>query len=296
MIRSLAEKLNFPPEATDSLDACYKKMIAAEGLLYDIECVKEEIFYGNDRGFTKNLEEIAKKADVNRYQSDMVVLMLCIPTLKQLYHSRGIDESILWDSMSDLRCKLFECREVKGVWGNFVAYWYGIFFRLTCFKLGRLEYEETTFKPQGYKDIIKCGDKVLTCHIPSEGPLLEAEVIASLKKAYEFYPQYVKDGILPVTCHSWLLYPPYKGRVFTEGSNIEKFISLFDIVEYADSDGCGDLWRVFKAEYSEGCIPSLPENTSLQRNLKSFLIEGNKMGDAYGVILFDGEKVITSQK
>ena len=270
-------------------------MIATDGLLYDIECAKEKIFCGNDRSFAEDLDAIAKKAEVNRYTSDMVVLLMCVPTLKYLYRSHGLDDELLYDTMSDLRCKLFECKAVKGGWGNFVAYWYGEFFRLTRFKLGRLEFEEIRYKPEAYKEILKKGDKVLTCHIPSAGPLCRDDVIASLKRAYDFYPQYKINGVLPVAVHSWLLYPPYQGLVFPEGSNIYVFNNLFDIVEYAESDKYGDLWRVFNVEYSEGCLPSLPEDTSMQRRLKEFLLEGNKMGDAHGILLFDGEKVLTEK-
>ena len=293
MIRKEALRLNFPEEAIVDLEKCYKKLCSYSNFDTDLETIRNKIFNGKDRSFADNLKELSEAAGVNRYESDMVILILCIPYLKELYQKRGLDESLLYETMSDLRCKLFECKAVKGVWGNFVAYWYGEFFRLTRFKLGRLEYEEITFKPNGYKDIIKNGDPVLTCHIPSEGPILEADVIASLKKAYEFYPQYVKNGILTVACHSWLLFPPYKGRVFKEGTNIYAFASLFDTVEYKYDEKYSDLWRVFNVEYSEGCLSSLPETTSLQRNLKKFLIEGNLMGDAYGIILFDGENILT---
>ncbi|MBE6667366.1 MAG: hypothetical protein E7607_03540 [Ruminococcaceae bacterium] len=293
MIRKEALRLNFPEEAIVDLEECYKKLISYKNFDTDFEAVRDKIFNGKDRSFAENLKEIAEAAQVNRYASDMVILLLCIPYLKELYKKHDLDESLLYETMSDLRCKLFECKSVKGVWGNFVAYWYGEFFRLTRFKLGRLEYEEITFKPSRYTNIVKNGDPILTCHIPSEGPILEADVIASLKKAYEFYPQYVKDGILPVACHSWLLFPPYKGRVFKEGFNIYAFASLFDIVEYDSNDKYSDLWRVFNIEYSDGCLSSLPEDTSLQRNLKNFLLEGNLMGDAYGILLFDGEKILT---
>ena len=295
MIRTEATRLNFPEEAIVCLEECYNKVIDNVNTAPIIDAAKKKIFYGNDRSFTEELELIAKEAGVNRYTCDMVVLLMCIPDLKKLYLERGLDEALLYETMSDLCCKLYECKYIKGVWGNFVAYWYGEFFRLTRFKFGRLEYEEIKFKPAAYKNILKCGDPVLTCHIPSEGPLYEDAVIESLKRAYKFYPQYIKDGLLPVACHSWLLYPPYKQKVFNESSNIYKFARLFDIVEYEENDKYADLWRVFYVRYTDGCLSTLPETTSLQRNMKRFLLEGNQMGDAYGVILVDGEKVITKQ-
>ena len=52
-----------------------------------------------------------------------------------------------------------------------------------------------------------------------------------------------------------------------------------------------DLWRIFgkqdKLPYSE-----LPEDTSLKRAYKNWLIEKNEAGGGAGVIVFAGEKII----
>ena len=295
MIKQYMEKLDFPTEAIDELYECYKKMVSTEGVLCLMEDVKEQIFCGNDRSFTSGLEAVAKAAGVNRYQSDMVMLLSCIPSLKYLYHSHGIDEAVLWDSMSDLRCKLYECKAVKGVWGNFVAYWYGIFFRLRCFKLGRIEFEKVTFPLDSYKNLSKKGDAMLNCHIPSAGPLKEEQVYDSLRRAYDFFPEMRRDGILPILCHSWLLDPKYKDNVFPSGTNTRNFIDLVELIEAREDTNYADLWRVFNVEYTEGCLASLPEDTSMRKRMKEHLLAGNKMGDAYGIILFDGEKVLTKQ-
>ena len=295
MIRSVMKKLDFPDEAIESLYLCYQKMIATEELRCDLEAIKEFLFCDGSGDFPSMLEAFATKAGVNRYQSDMVVLLSCIPSLKYIYCAKGIDEEVLWESMSDLRCKLYECKAVMGIWGNFVAYWHPIFFRLRCFKLGRLEYEMRPTQSEVYKDIIAAEDKVLTCHIPSSGPLREEDVVESLKKAYKFFPDHVKNGILPVVTTSWLFYPPYFEYVFAKDSNIYKFGQLFDIVSSKASNKYEDLWRIFNVKYYDGCLESLPEDTTLRRNLKKFLLDGNLMGSGHGVLLFDGEKILTKK-
>ena len=65
----------------------------------------------------------------------------------------------------------------------------------------------------------------------------------------------------------------------------------FYIYDQYISDIKEDLWRIFgkqdKLPYNE-----LPEDTSLKRAYKNWLIEKNETGGGVGVIVFDGEKII----
>ena len=69
-------------------------------------------------------------------------------------------------------------------------------------------------------------------------------------------------------------------------------MDLFHIVQRTDNQNYADLWRVFNVCYTEGCLEALPEDTSMRKRLKRHLLAGNKMGDGYGIILFDGERII----
>jgi hypothetical protein len=181
-----------------------------------------------------------------------------------------------------------ECKTVKGVWGTFVGWWYHEFFRLARFGLGRLQYEKVPFRCEEYHGIKK-GDIVFNCHIPSSGPLLREEVIDSLKKAHAFYRDELKDGIFILVCSSWLLYPPMY-EVFPENGNLRKFYELFVVIEAKEVETELSLWRIFGVEQTP--IKDLPENSSLQRRLKQHLLQGGTMGSGYGVLLFDGEKIL----
>ena len=130
---------------------------------------------------------------------------------------------------------------------------------------------------------------MLNCHIPSSGPLTPEAVLDSLKRAYSFYADVQKEGILPVVCHSWLLYPPHY-ELF--GKNTKAFYDLFTVLRQDVSAENGDFWRVFNRPFSEDILTDLPEDTSLRRGFKQFLLAGNKMGSGYGVLLFDGERVL----
>ena len=62
------------------------------------------------------------------------------------YLAQGVCEEIFWDTFCDLRYKLLECKTIHGVWGNFVASWYPIFYTCQIVKLGRLEFENAVYE------------------------------------------------------------------------------------------------------------------------------------------------------
>jgi len=139
--------------------------------------------------------------------------------------------------------------------------------------------------------LVRGGETVVACHIPSSGPLLTEDVMASLRRAYAFFGNTHRDGKLIVTTSSWLVYPPYQGTVFPVGSNVYRFAALFDVISEKDTD-FGDFWRVFNVPYSKETLANVPEDTSMRRRMKQYLQNGGIMGSGYGVIVFDGEKIV----
>jgi hypothetical protein len=209
--------------------------------------------------------------------------------LRELYKEKNISDKIWFDSVSDLKWKLWECKAVKGIWGSAVGVWYYRFFDMTRFALGRLQYEKRAFSQPVYKDILKTGDTVLNCHIPSSGPLTADSVTDSLKSAYAFFREVRVGDLMPVVCHSWRLYPPHRALL---GNNARAFHDLFDVIDEKPSEGNGDFWRIFNVPFSQEALSTAREDTSLRRRFKSFLAKGNTMGNGYGVLLFDGERVV----
>ena len=164
-------------------------------------------------------------------------------------------------------------------------------FRCKIVKLGRLEYERVAFPFDDYKGVVKKGETVYSCHIPSSGPVTRESVIESLKKAHDFFADELKDGILPVYCSSWMLYPAHC-EVYAEGSNLRKFYDLFDIIAQTEDKTNHNFWRIFDVDYSPETFESAPERTTLQRSFKSYIRQGNCMGTGKGILLFDGEKIL----
>lgn len=229
------------------------------------------------------------------YGANLIFLLECIPALKKRYEKDGISREIFVNTLRDIKYKYDECVAVKGGPGIFAFDWYDGFFRGGRYALGRLQYDQ---QPLDCDDItvsghtVSKGDMVLWCHIPSSGPLNHEDCIASYKMAYEFHNDKVKNGILPIFCGSWLLYPDYYGTVFPEGSNTAEFIRDFHILFVHPQDTFRDAWRIFGKDY-DGNPHNLPAHTSMQKRVIAHLENGGSFGSATGVILFDGEKVIT---
>ena len=284
MIATICRELNFPDEAVLSLSSDFEKMVAVPGAVQKLMVAMDDLFLAEGENYAAVVKEVAEQAGVHPYAADMVFALWCAHSLRYVYKQKGWSEELFWDAMADLRYKLKECIDIKGVWGSFVASWFRGFFIGDRHALGRLQYEPRELKyPYGeYWE----GELVYNCHIPSSGPLTPELVLDSLKKAYDFYKP--KDGILKVVCSTWMLYPPMY-EVYPAGSNLRAFYELFTVLHYKESPENKNLWRIFGSETD---LKKLPENSNLQRRLKAYLLEGNTMGSGYGILLFDGEKVL----
>ena len=216
-----------------------------------------------------------------------------MPYIKERYREKGISEDIFWQTAKDLKIKCDECMEAYGVAGSFTD-WFFLMADLKLFAFGRLHYEFAPFKFESYRFgnyEIKKNELVLACHIPSEGPLTAELCMDSLKRAYQFFKPHFKDGIMPVTLSSWLIYPPYANHIYKDGSNLKNFYNMFHKLNEGDPDPAfNDFWRIFGKHRED--IDVLPQNTSLQRGFAKYLNEGRPTGWGNGICLFDGEKII----
>ena len=291
------DTLNFPEEAKADLLKVREEFVKTD-YYKEFEAFFEEYeadyknYNNNDN--RKRLEKIAEDSDFLEEQLYMIYFIGLSQHLMKLYEENGISLDIYWDSMSDLRAKLFECKQVYDIWGTFVGGWFIGFFRLERFKIGRLEYEEVKFELDEYKKHgidLKNGDTVINIHIPSGEPFTFDIRLASYKRAYEFYKQHRKGDLLTFVCGSWLLYPGNK-EFYPENSNIIDFADDFEIFAFASDDEFHDSWRVF-GKPNETPFEELPDDTSLRRAYKKRLSEKGDFGVGKGIIIFDGEKLLT---
>lgn len=293
-IEYIAKKLSFPEDAADYLVGASQKIAGdakAEILMRDAIDTFERTDYSYDGLFARH-DSIGACVGLRRCTVNMLMLMQACETLEKKYAENGYPDSLFIDSMSDLRSKLIECKEVWDGWGTYSS-WHPGFFRLTRFALGRFQFEKREY-PKNYTGIagnfVKPGDTVLNIHIPSNGQSLSDEVrFDSYRRAKEFFfPD--TDGPVPFVCSSWLLWPEYEGCI-PKSSNIMRFRHDFTIVDARVDDDFSDGWRIFGAAARKD-VSEWPRDTSLRRSLADFTEKGGRHGSGYGVFFFDGEKII----
>ena len=299
-IQLLMEKTKFPNEAGKELNRILEELLCGGHELILDQAVA--FFYDSrfDVPQTQQVvDRVAEQTGVSPFTVWLLLFMQAAERAKIDYAKRGVKEEIFWDTFSDLRCKAIECKEIEGVWGIFVAFWYPIFYSCDIVKLGRLEYENQTYpyeEPYTFGGItVKKGDPVKSIHIPSSGESFSREArLRSLQQAYRFFRPELNDSPLVCICHSWLLYPEY-GKLLMPPSNIADFSGDFDIIRQEDEESFGDAWRVFGRSY-KGAVADLPTKTSLQRSFKAHLLAGGKAGEGFGVLIFDGERILNAKK
>ena len=229
------------------------------------------------------------------YTVYLLFVLECTGWLKEKYLQNGRTEEMFITAMHDILFKTVECEKRYGVFGIEAFGWYNGFFTMTRFATTRLQFDKSIWDEEPIKlsnYTVESGDLVFRCHIPSAGPLTYEKRLASYKELYDFYKDELKDGILVIHCGSWLLYPEYLKKVYSETSNIVDFSKDFEMYEQMETDTFADAWRVFYKNF-EGDTSILPQETSLQKSFVKYLDNSPTFGYGKGVILFDGEKILT---
>ena len=287
----------YPAEAAQQLSLAIEKIDADRTLrgVFD-EAVRD---YMGPRALPmrRALEEVEKasgKPGVSPYTADFIFVMKCCETLKDRYAEAGIADSVFYAAADDLRCKLLECMECKGVPGTFVADWYDGFLKMRRFAYGRFQYEVAK---SGFSFTCSCGkviregDPLINFHIPSSGvPLTDEVRLASYREARPHYLSLFDDGRVVFRCNSWLLYPDNR-QFLPKESNILRFMDDFEIVSWTEKDVFDDAWRIF-GRYAGLPPEQLPRDTSLRRAFADRLASGGKTGCGCGIIVFDGKKIV----
>lgn len=297
-IKSFFEEFDYPMEAREHLLSVYDKLVANDEAWALIEAKIKE-YNETDRFRTGQVAEAAilacRAALLPEYAVHFLVYVIFSKHLRDIYAKKGVDMQIYHDSMMDLRIKLMECKEVKNEWGSFVCTWFDRFFLFERFALGRLQFETEEYRADMpvYEKCgltVKGGDTVINMHVPSGSRMPYEEVIASYKKAYDFFAQYKIDDKLVFVGESWLFHRSMY-EICEKGTNTYNFIKDFDIMGGYDDTNYYDCWRLFGVEY-HGDPKALPANSGLRRNVVKWLENGGVMGESYAVLVFDGEKVI----
>ena len=198
----------------------------------------------------------------------LTCMLLCCEKTWEIYEKLGISREIFRDTMGCFGRFVRECRVHRGVWAFDRAWWTPRQISGELMRIGTLEYERVGAE--------------IALHIPSDADLTEAAVDDALRRAgallEEKFPRW--RGA-PMTCESWLLSPDLPG-LLPESSRILAFQRRFRITEV--HGGCRD-YREWVFRDSTSPTRALPEDTTLQRNLKAFLLAGGDFRSGSGILI-----------
>lgn len=298
---ALLEKIGFSPEdislllsynapCAHGLDALAAEYMSENGMQGAVPYTHEEFTQKRARVQSFLLRAREQCSDYSAYTADLLFWLHCVPHAEKYYRKQGIIQAVFWESMYDLVCKTQMCKKNYGIIGVYID-WFYLIFDYQVFALGRLQFYAERFEADRYEwgdFVLQKGDPVYSCHIPANGPLDTEACMESFQRAYEFFKDRLDGSVIPITCESWLLYPPYIEKVFVKNSNMTKFAALFDII-HTQSTGSRflDARNVF-GRYLDGSTETLPRDTALQRNFLDYIASGEDFGNGYGVILYDG--------
>lgn len=197
------------------------------------------------------------------------------------FKKHNIPDEIILDSLADVKVWVLNLYNATKEVGLAELEWECCVHRSEVIKIGRLQFQpykaEYDFVPLN----LKKGDNVINMHIQEGGGMTPEACKKSVENAREFFKTYFPDfKYTHMVCHSWLLDPALITMVKPD-SNIAAFYNMFDIVvtEYANSA----IKRIYGPD-AEKPYKEFSENSSLQRNMKAYLLGGGKLSVGYGVL------------
>lgn len=201
----------------------------------------------------------------------LTVLLIAALGSYHEYQKRGIGEEIFTDTFACFTRFVKEHEVSYQSYGFDREWWTVRQLSLTLFRIGTLEYEIIPVE----------SDLELSLHIPSDSILTMANCRSSYETAKRFFEEYYPEvNRERISCESWLLAPGLQ-KVLAPGSKIRKFQQAFEVTKVFPEDEGYREWAYQRCNLP---VNQLPERTSLQRNLKRYLMEGNQLGSAFGYL------------
>lgn len=214
--------------------------------------------------------------------AQLAVMLAAACRTEERYHHKGIPETVFLPTMDCFRRFLNETKARTGQWAFDRGFWTWRQTGGLLFRLGTLEFEYRKAgvgpRPEG----IEAESPVLSVHIPSDATLKREELDRSYRMAHRFFSRETlcPFGVPKATvCGSWLLAPALDG-LLPENSGIQCFAGDYRIYNVDEEDQ--EFYEWLFGGYRP--LSELPEHTSLQWAVKTWLITGGHLGMARGVL------------
>lgn len=268
-IKEICEALMMPEIVTEEV------LVLEQQLNFEkLEEILDQLFY--EETWKKGLDELREALGNDKQGMKMLTCMMkCGLKTFSMYEALKIPERIFIDSLKCFSRFVREHRESFGIYGFDREWWTVRQLSGKLFRIGELEYE--------LKESRKCDGELtyISLHIPSDANLEPELVHQSYKNAQAFFHQYFpKYEHKEIRCSSWLLSPVLK-ELLPSTSRIVQFQKDF-IIQCIDEESDSFLQWVYKR--NDIPLEELPEETTLQKNLKQYLLTGRKVGEGMGYL------------
>ncbi len=210
-------------------------------------------------------------------------LLMCLyfcEALSVQYEEKGIPETILLDTLSDIVIWTNTHYEITGYLGISEIGWLKNHFAFKLFRLGRLQFAFGGCNQD--TPIAKKGEPVLEVHIPRGGPLDQDACHASFEQAKQFFARYFPEvAYRCFTCFSWLLDDTLK-QFMKPDANALQFQQMFHVVFKVESIDILRFtlsWRLTR-ETMEDFIPT----NSFTQRVMDYIRQGGTFYIAFGYL------------
>lgn len=229
----------------------------------------------------------AAKALLPRWEEDdgmahLALTLAAAGETRALYRRLGLPEAVYSATMGCIPRFLEETHVLLGRWAYDRGFWTWRQTGGLLLRLGTLEFELCALAgacPPG----LEPGNPVLSVHIPSDAVLSRKELDRSYALAGDVF---TGNSVLcpwgppkAVLCGSWLLSPALE-RLLPEESGIRRFAGDYERFFTDEDDESFYRWLFRVPDRSR----ELPEDSSLQRRAKAYLLQGGKIGMGKGVL------------
>jgi len=250
-----------------------EKVVKYENEIDFVSIENEIAQMNNPETWEKAIEGLTKLLAPDEDGLKMLTCQLYVAcTTYEKYKDMRILEDIYIETMKFFSRFLNYYNEIYGEYKYVWGWWAVRQISMQEFRIGDLEYEMT----------IKDNKKLISIHIPSDVNMTSSNLRKSYLDARDFfanyYPEFAKADMI---CGSWLLAPALK-KVLPDSSKIIQFQNSFELTDQED-DSPGFLDWIYGRR--DILFENLPEETSLQRKLKPYLLNGGKVEWANGTLI-----------
>lgn len=286
-MKHLCEQYGFHPDAVAFLDAAYRKLEGeAEAFAVfqeQVEQYRQNYLFEHKPVFAA-LHALEETTGIHRDTIDLMYMIRLLPILQELYKREGLDEDMFYGFVGNVK----ESQGGgKNFYGTSVAWWFIDFYKLKLFTIGRLQ-----FRRRRLMEDVRCGDLLfaqdtyyLDVHIPGGGPLLPELCQDAYARAAEFFRKRNDMQTVVFSCYSWLLSPDLD-EMLPPHSNILAFAHQYTLSEAVPDEKYSHLTFAFGVQEVPEDLSALPEDTSLRRKLKAWLLAGNCLRLGKGFFLY----------